>query len=85
MMAAKRSAGVTPKVNLRNPLHAGAEVCKQDDPPWLWNLGQTSKNRNISGPTKRTNVLQNFQKNVIIYFEQTLNIKSPAKMSDRYL
>ena len=35
------------------------------DPPWLWNPGETSpevKNRGISGPTKRTYVLQKFLK-----------------------
>ena len=35
------------------------------DPPWLWNLGETSsevQNRGISGPTKRTHVLQKFKK-----------------------
>ena len=33
------------------------------DPPWLWNPGETLpevKNRGISGPMKRTYVLQNF-------------------------
>ena len=34
----KRSAGVTPVVRLRNPLHTGKEACKR--PPWLWNPGQ---------------------------------------------
>ena len=29
MLAAKRSAGVAPEVNLRNPLHIGEEVRKQ--------------------------------------------------------
>ena len=62
----KRSAGVAPEVNLRNPLCAGEEVCKQGNPPYLWNTGQTSpevQNRGISGPTKRTYVLQIFLKN----------------------
>ena len=27
VLAVKRSAGVTPEVNLRNSLHAGKEVC----------------------------------------------------------
>ena len=61
MLATKRSAGIAPKVNLRILLHAGNEACKQGDPPWLWNLGQTSpevQNRSISGPRKRTDVLQ---------------------------
>ena len=35
MLAARRSAGVTPKVNLRIPLHTGNEAGKQGDPPWL--------------------------------------------------
>ena len=54
-------AGVAPEVNLRNPLCAGEEACKWGNPPWLWNPGQTSpevQNRGISGPTKRTCVLQ---------------------------
>ena len=29
MLAVKRSAGVTPEVNMRNPLHVGDEVLKQ--------------------------------------------------------
>ena len=29
MLAVKRSVGVTPEVNLRNPLHAGEETCKR--------------------------------------------------------
>ena len=33
--AAKRSAGVAPEVNLRNPLHAGDEACKRGNLPWL--------------------------------------------------
>ena len=45
-------------------------ACRQEstqvkDLPWLWKPGQTSpevKNRDISGPTKRTYVLQNFTK-----------------------
>ena len=28
MLAVKRSAGVTPEVNLRKPLHAGDKACK---------------------------------------------------------
>ena len=30
MPAVKRSAGVAPEVNLRNPLHAGDEACKEE-------------------------------------------------------
>ena len=29
MLGAKRLAGVTPEVTLRNPLHAGKEACEQ--------------------------------------------------------
>ena len=59
-LAVKRSAGVTPDVNLSNPLCTGNEACKQGDLPWLWNPRQTSpevQNRNISGSTKRTDFL----------------------------
>ena len=42
MLVIKRSAGVTPEVNLKNPLHAGDKACKLRDPPWLWNAGQMS-------------------------------------------
>ena len=31
MLTSKRSAGVTLKVNLRNPLHAGDKTCEQGD------------------------------------------------------
>ena len=58
-------ASVAPEVNLRNPLCAGEEARKWGNPPWLWNPGQTSpevQNRGISGPTKRTCVLQKFKK-----------------------
>ena len=57
MLAIKRSASVTPEVNLRNPFHTGKEVCKYGDQLRLWNSGQTSpkvQNRGISGPTKKT-------------------------------
>ena len=65
MLAAKRSAGVAPEVNLRNALHISDEANQSGNPPWLWNRGQSSpevQNRGISGPTKRTYVLQNFNK-----------------------
>ena len=55
-LAAKRSAGVTPEVNLRIPLHTGNKACKWGYPRWLWNSGPTSsevQNRGISGPQKR--------------------------------
>ena len=58
-------AGVTPEVNLRNPLCTGEEARKQGNPPWLWNPGQTSpevQNRGISGPTKRTCTLEKLKK-----------------------
>ena len=54
-------AGVTPEVNLRNPLYTGDKVCKR----WIhsglethFRHHQKSKNRDMSGPTKRTDVLQ---------------------------
>ena len=62
MLAAKRSAGVTPEVNLKECVkcmpppsadkaaHFGFETQRRHH--------QKSKNRGISGPTKRTHVLQ---------------------------
>ena len=58
MLAAKRSAGVVPEVNRKNLLHAG----------YVSNPGfqiydrrhEKIQNRGISGPTKRTDVLQQF-------------------------
>ena len=41
------------------------ESIQVKNPPWLWNLGQTSlevQNRGISGPTRKQFVLQNFTK-----------------------
>ena len=40
--AVKRSAGVAPEVNLRNPFHACDEACKQGIHPSLEIPGQTS-------------------------------------------
>ena len=39
MFAIKKSAGVAPEVNLRNPLHASDEGCKQENSPWVFNPG----------------------------------------------
>ena len=61
MLAARRSAGVALEENLRNPLCAGDEVHKRGNPLWLWDPNQTSpevQNRVISGPTRRTHILQ---------------------------
>ena len=54
MLDGKRSAGVAPEVNLRNPLQASDKLYKGES-PWLWNLGQILsevKNRIISDHTK---------------------------------
>ena len=55
IMAAKRSAGIAPEANLRNPLRVGDEARKQGNLPWLRNPEQMSpevQNRDISSPTK---------------------------------
>ena len=56
MLATKRSAGITPEVNLMILLHAGDKAHKLGDPPWLWNPGQTSPevrpNKGVSGLKK---------------------------------
>ena len=40
MLATKRSAGVTPEVNLRNPLHAGEKTHKQGIHPGFETQGR---------------------------------------------
>ena len=63
MLTIKRSASVTPQVNLRNPLHAHNEAHKRGDPLWLLNPTLTSpeiQSRSISGPAKNIDVLQTF-------------------------
>ena len=57
MVAINSSAGVTPEMNLRNLLHARHKECKQR----IWNRGQIPEiwDRGKSGPTKRTDILQN--------------------------
>ena len=68
MLAAKRSAGVAPEVNLRERVMLLVRLCQvriRQNPLWLWNPEETSpevQNRGISGPTKRTHVLQKFKK-----------------------
>ena len=65
MLPSIQSAGVTPEVNLRSLLCTGEEAHKRGNPHWLWNPEQTSpevENRGITGPTKRTYVLQFFFK-----------------------
>ena len=65
MLTSIQSAGVAPEVNLQDLLHTGVEARKLGNPLWLWIPGQTSPevlNRGISGPTKRTSVLQKFIK-----------------------
>ena len=57
MQTIKRPAGVSPEVNLRNPLHS-QESTQARDLPWPWNSGQISLEVQNSGPTKRTHVRQ---------------------------
>ena len=51
----KRSADVSPRVSLRNPLCTGNTACKWGNLPWFWNPGQ--KSPEVQN-TKRTDVLQ---------------------------
>ena len=60
MLAAKRSPGVAPEVNLGNPLHTGHKTPKQGIHPGFETQDrryQKVHNRGISGPTEKTNVL----------------------------
>ena len=53
------------RVECEESIAGGWWSTKTKDPHWLWNSGQTSpdiQNRGTSGPTKKTDVLQNFQK-----------------------
>ena len=64
MLAAKRSAGVTPEVNLRIPLHAGDGAYMHGDPPWLETQGrrhQKSKTGITVAPQKGPLKLKNKQ------------------------
>ena len=45
MLAINRSAGVTPEVNLKKPLHTGKEVPKQGIHPAFETLGRHGQNR----------------------------------------
>ena len=61
MLDAKRSADVTPDMNLRNLLLADDKARKRLGPTWFSNPGQMShevQNRSISSPTIRTDVLR---------------------------
>ena len=44
MLAVKKSAGVTPEVNLRNPLHEGEEADKQGIHPSFETQGRRLQN-----------------------------------------
>ena len=71
MLATKRSAGVAPTVNLRNPLHAADEVHKQEIHPGFESQGRPladpmgcqgrlPSQSNLDWPTERANVPQKF-------------------------
>ena len=56
MLAIKRSAGVAPEMNLGNPLRTGDNAWNQETHSGFETQGrhhQKSKNRGISGPTKK--------------------------------
>ena len=60
------------------------ESVQARNPPWLWNPWQTSpevQNRGISGPTKRTCVLQKFY--LKFYFKKNLFKKKKEKKKNR--
>ena len=60
MLATKRSAGVTPEVNLMSPLCAGDEARRSTLALKPREDVTRSPKQGISGPTKRTDVLQIF-------------------------
>ena len=56
MLAAKRSTGIAPEMNLRSTLGSGKEALK---------LRADVQNRGISGPTKSTDVAEKLRKNKV--------------------
>ena len=77
MLAIKRSAGVAPGVNLRNPLHALNEACKQEIQPGFENQGrchQKSKTGVSVVPLKGLMSYKNFIKKALE--SHTLKLKS---------
>ena len=66
MLAAERSAGLAPEVNLSNPLHAGDRAPKRGIYPGFMGSHYQKSKVGISGPTKRTDVLRFFFKKSII-------------------
>ena len=60
MLAVKRSAGVAPEVNLRNPLHAGEETCTLALIPGA-DITRSPK-QGCQWPINRTDVLQKNKK-----------------------
>ena len=61
MLAGKRSAGVTPKMNLRNPFHTGEGVHKQGSTLALKSREYVTRSpkQGICDPMKKSYVLQN--------------------------
>ena len=78
MLATKRSAGVAPEVNLRNPLHAGDKAHKEGNYPDFEPQGRCHQNRSVSGPTKIF-LHRRFQKS----FTQWRSLCSTFKMTWR--
>ena len=63
MLAVKRSAGVAPEVNLRNPLYARDKAHKQRTHPGFETLGtQNSKTTVSVSLQKRSYILQKCEK-----------------------
>ena len=69
MLATKRSAGVIPEVNLMSPLCAGDEARRSTLALKPREDVTRSPKQGISGPTKRTDVLQ-----IFFFFKKTLFI-----------
>ena len=60
ILAAKRSAGVTPEVDLGNLLHAGNKACERESTMALKPRADITRSpkQEYQWPTKRTDVLQ---------------------------
>ena len=53
MLVDKRSASVTPKVNVRNPLHAGKKACKKECKLALKPMADIIRSLNLGWPHKK--------------------------------
>ena len=85
MLLTKRSAGVAPEVNLRNPLHGGDEAHKQETQPCKVDFTRSPKQQVIIVPTKGLKSSKILKKTLTLTEAQTLNVNGPLETDARIL